>query len=87
MCDDGSNENSSDNEWDESGCSENLKAKNHYWWEWDFEEVLACEVEMLHEREKEEQEALRVEQEDAEHMHQLIHLAGKDGPQDMSAKD
>ena len=68
ICDDGSNADSSNNEWDESGFSGHLKEKNQYWWEWDFGEVVACEVEMLHEREKEEQEALRVEQEDGPHL-------------------
>jgi hypothetical protein len=84
MCDDGRNEDSSDNEWDESGFGGHVRARSQYWWEWDFEEVVACEVDMGHECEKEEQEALRVEEEDAEHIHYLIHLGGMDGSQDMS---
>ena len=83
----GSKENDSDNSWNESSFTAQLKVQNHYWFEWDFEMVVAEEAEMLDEKSKDEEQLERLLQEEAEEEQYWLSLLEDNGPDDMAAKN
>ena len=66
LCDD-----SNDLGLDTIGFELKFQAMKHYWWEWNFEEVVAAEAEISRNKEEAHDEALRVELEDAEQWRRL----------------
>ena len=68
----------SDDGWDDTGWCSGLVVKTGYSWEWNFEDLIPCEVEMQNSREHEQEQASRSLQEETEYMNYLISLAEDD---------
>ena len=66
-------EDSSEDEFDDTGFNV-TRVRRHYWWEWNFDEAVAAELENLDDIEKDSEEALRVMREDESRWQSLIDL-------------